>query len=176
MSKFHRSHKQRIVKEMKSFKSWMDTGEIEIFEKCIQYYNDINEMEIGEYELYVIYTKLVIKLIEMNKFKEKNMHYNDQPPNIRVEMSYLFFYYGNFSKLCLILKERYIHSQTVEKANLTRQFGNFILAVYRDIASNSSMELNQSFCELIKKGSYDGVIWNEAIYIIVQFSICKKLD
>lgn len=29
------------------------------------------------------------------------------------------------------------------------------------------MELNQSFCELIKKGSYDGVIWNEAIYIIV---------
>lgn len=34
-------------------------------------------MEIGEYELYVIYTKLVIKLIEMNKFKEKNMHYND---------------------------------------------------------------------------------------------------
>jgi hypothetical protein len=100
-SKIPKLHKLAILTDFRNFRQWMKTEMTDIMKKCIKYYLDVDkDLEIGFYEIYVIYVHLVIK-IQKNVLekKKKDIHYNSVPRALQSEIALLYYHYGNFATI-----------------------------------------------------------------------------
>lgn len=90
-------------------------------------------IEIGFYELYVIYVRMVLQMKKvLYDKKQVEMQYNTEPGNIMKEIACLYYHYGSLTTVTSMLTQRYdLSPKYKEPQNIITEFINMLKINYR---------------------------------------------
>jgi hypothetical protein len=100
--------RQRVWTDLKNYRTWMDEAEADIFLRCVGLFMNVNkEIAISKPEIYVVYVRIMIKVIEKMSKKDVELNYNASPKDLQQEILYLYVHYDSLEKVREVLGRRY---------------------------------------------------------------------
>lgn len=129
-------HKLTLLPDFKDFNKWLRLEDAQILKMCLRYYLDIDtKLQIGFFQVYVLYVNFVIKIKKNLKIKKKaELQYNTEPISIKKEIAYLYYHYNNLNIICELLSEKYYMSKYKDS--------NYIVQEFKNVLKDSFKKLN----------------------------------
>ena len=172
-------HKLLLLPDFKDSTKWLRPREVDILRRCIKYFMDIDTtIQIGFYELYVIYLNMMIQINAILFAKKGQLpNYNTEPRCIKKQICYLFYHYDSFDEVCNYIMMAYKDSDRIKKKiDIRKEF----ITILKDVYKKMQIERYESFepfeDTIQKQFENNNENWSKIRNLLIGAEIEEKYD